>query len=342
MKLFRIVENTRDGLKLCEEADLAQPVGRQVLVRVRASSLNFKDKFLFGEYGKTITAPGGIPLCEAAGEVMAIGPDVTLAGPGDRVALTYHWDWIGGDIPDTLNTYGRGSRRHDGTLTEMMLVDESEVVQLPDHLSFEEAATLPCAGVTAWAALHDAKALLPGETVLIQGTGGVSVLALQFAKLSGARVIATTTSIAKMDTLRQLGADVIIDASAGPGWHKDVLAATKGRGVDLTVDVLGSGHWADTIPASRQNGRISFVGSMEGWSEGQGQDLMRILFMKGLRSYQTRVGSREHFLQMNRAIDAHKVQPIVDRVFDFDDAPAAFDYLHAGGSRIGKIVIRHN
>ena len=238
--------------------------------------------------------------------------------------------------------YGRGSRRHDGTLTEMMLVDESEVVQLPDHLSFEEAATLPCAGVTAWAALHDAKALLPGETVLIQGTGGVSVLALQFAKLSGATVIATTTSPAKMDILRQLGADVVIDASAGPGWHKDVLAATAGRGVDLTVDVLGSGHWVDTIPATRTNSRISFVGSMEGWSEGQGQDLMRLLFMKGLRTYQTRVGSREHFQQMNRAIAAQKVRPVVDRVFDFDDAPAAFDYLHSGGGRIGKIVIRHN
>lgn len=342
MKLYRIIENERDGLKLCEEPDLAQPVGRQVLVRVRASSLNFKDKFLFGEYGKTITAPGGVPLCEGAGEVVAIGPDVTLAVPGDRVAMTYHWDWIGGGIPETLNTYGRGSRRHDGTLTEMMLVDESEVVQLPGHLSFEEAATLPCAGVTAWAALHDAKALLPGESVLIQGTGGVSILALQFAKLSGAKVIATTTSAPKMDILRKLGADVVIDASAGPGWHKDVLAATGGRGVDLAVDVLGSGHWPDTIPAIRQNSRISFVGSMDGWSEGQGQDLMRVLFMKGLRSYQTRVGSREHFQQMNRAIDAHKVRPIIDRVFDFDDAPAAFDYLHSGGSRVGKIVIRHN
>lgn len=342
MKLYRILKNEREGLKLCEEADPAQPVGRQVLVRIRASSLNFKDKFLFGDYGPTITAPGGVPLCEGAGEVISVGPDVTLAAPGDRVAVTYHWDWIGGDIPETLNTYGRGSRRHDGTLTEMMLLDESEVVQLPDHLSFEEAATLPCAGVTAWAALHAAKALLPGESVLIQGTGGVSILALQFAKLSGAKVVATTTSSAKMDTLRSLGADVVIDASAGPGWHKEVLAATEGKGVDLTVDVLGSGHWVDTMPATRLNSRISFVGSMEGWSEGLANDLMRQLFMKGLRTYQTRVGSRQHFEQMNRAIAAHKVRPIVDRVFDFEDAPAAFDYLHSGGSRIGKIVIRHN
>lgn len=226
-------------------------------------------------------------------------------------------------------------------LTEMILVDESEVVQLPDHLSFEEAATLPCAGVTAWAALHDAKPLLPGENVLVQGTGGVSVLALQLAKLSGARVIATTTSAAKMDTLRQLGADVVIDASAGPGWHKGVLEATEGRGVDLAVDVLGSSHWPDTIPATRTNGRISFVGSLDGWSEGQSDDLMRVLFMKGLRSYQTRVGSHQHFEQMNRAIAAHEMRPFIDRVFDFDDAPAALDYLHSGGSRIGKIVIQH-
>lgn len=342
MKLYRITKNERSGLKLCEEADPAQPVNRQVLVRIRASSLNFKDKFLFTEKGKTITALGGVPLCEGAGEVIAVGPDVTLAAPGDRVALTYHWDWIAGDIPKTLNTYGRGSLRHDGTLTEMMLVDESEVVHLPDHLSFEEAATLPCAGVTAWAALHDAKALLPGESVLIQGTGGVSVLALQFAKLSGARVIATTTSVSKMETLRQMGADVVIDSSAGTGWYKDVLAATGGRGVDLAVDVLGTGHWADTIKSIRNNSRISLVGSMDGWSEGKGSDLIRDLFMKGLRSYQTRVGSREHFEQMNRAIAAHKLKPVIDRVFDFDDAPAAFDYLHSGGGRIGKIVIRHS
>jgi len=344
VKLYRIMQFERGGLKQCEEADPGPPVARQVLVRLHASSLNFKDRFLYGggDYAKNITGLGGIPLCEGAGVVHAVGPDVTRAAVGDRVAVAVHWDWIGGEIPDSFNIFGRGPRGNDGMLTQMTLLDESELVHLPDSLSFEEAATLPCAGLTAWSALHHGVPLLPGETVLVQGTGGVSVFALQFAKLSGARVIATTTSRSKMDTLNQLGADVVVDISGGPGWCKDVLAATEGRGVDVVIDVIGTSFWGDTIPATRENGRMSLVGSMDGWGEGTGGGSMQSLFMRGLQIYPTRVGSREHFVQMVRAIGAHKLHPVIDRIFDFDDAAGAFDYNIFGGGRIGKIVIRHD
>lgn len=327
-----------EGLEQFEERISPAPVGRQVLMRVRASSLNFRDllSLKVGIPADYVLGTGRFPLCDGAGDVLAVGPDVTRVKPGDRVATIFHWDWIAGPMPYTLNTYGRGTKGHDGMLTEMSLVDESELVHLPAHLSFEEGATLPCAGVTAWYALQGDMPLVPGEDVLVQGTGGVSIFALQFAKIAGARVIATTTSPAKMDRLRALGADVVIDASSGPGWYRDVLAATHGRGVDVTVEVGGQNSWDDSVAATRENGRISMVGALGGIGKGLDPSFL----MRGLQLHPTRVGSRHHFEQMNRAMALHDMHPVIDRVFDFDDVRAAFDYFEHG-NRIGKIVIRH-
>jgi NADPH:quinone reductase-like Zn-dependent oxidoreductase len=254
--------------------------------------------------------------------------------------LTYV-DGVQGLSEETKNAY---KGRAYCMLTELVLLDESELVHLPGHLSFEEGATLPCAGVTAWYALFGDMPLIPGEDVLVQGTGGVSIFALQFAKISGARVIATTTSPAKMETLRTLGADVVIDTSQGAGWHKKVLDATNGRGVDVAVDVVGPSNWDDTVGATRENGRISMVGALHdtmGNNSQKGYNISLKFMIRGLHLHQTRVGSRLHFEQMNRAMEHHGIHPVIDRVFDFDETAAAFEYFEHG-KRVGKVVIRHN
>lgn len=340
MKTYHLKYFGIEGLQQVEEAEPSTPVGRQVLMRVCASSLNFKDLLTLkkGILGEEIIRDGRFPLCDGAGEVVAVGPDVTRVKPGDRVAAIFHWDWIAGPIPDSLQMFGRGIKGNDGMLTELTLLDESELVHLPKHLSFEEGATLPCAGVTAWAALFGDIPLIPGEDVLVQGTGGVSVFALQFAKISGARVIATTTSPAKMETLRALGADVVIDTSQGAGWHKQVLAATNGRGVDVTVDVVGPSNWNDTVSLTRENGRISMVGAMDLVND-YNMDLK--FMMRGLHLHPTRVGSRLHFEQMNRAIEYHGIHPVIDCIFNFDKVRAAFEHFEHG-KRVGKVVIRHD
>lgn len=340
MKLYRVKSfGDTSGLQRREEPKLPAPVARQVLVRIHASSLNYRD--LMGLKGILQSTPPGmalshIPLSDGAGEVVATGSDVSRVKTGDRVALTFHPDWIGGSYSPELNALGRSSGLNDGMLTEYKLVDESELVHLPSHLSFEEAATLPCAGVTAWYALHGPAPLLSGEDVLVLGTGGVSLFALQFAKMAGARVIATTTSPTKMERLWALGADVVIEASNGVEWAEHVLEATSGRGVDVTVEVGGAGTWSQTVSATRHGGRISIVGALSGSKPSGSQFSAR-----GLNLHPTRVGSRQHFEQMNRAIALHKLRPVIDRVFGFDDALKAVEYFQTQ-QHVGKIVIRHD
>lgn len=214
MKLYRVTSFTGlNGLERFAEPDPAPPVAGQIVVRVRATSINFRDwlglqGFLQGVEGGM--ADNHIPMCDGTGEVVAVGPQVGRLNVGDRVAMTFHAGWIAGPVPDDFQVLGRSCNANDGLLTEYTTVDQSEAVVIPDHLSFEEAATLPCAGVTAWAALHGQTQLSPGDDVLVMGTGGVSIFvsifALQLAKLAGARVIATTSSPHKMDRLRELGA----------------------------------------------------------------------------------------------------------------------------------------
>jgi NADPH:quinone reductase-like Zn-dependent oxidoreductase len=341
MRLYRIRRyGSREGLQMTEEPSPPEPMGRQVLMRVRASSLNFRDLGDLRGYLQAIPpgmAQDHIPVSDGAGEVVAVGPEATRFRPGDRVAATFHPAWISGPAPEDLNILGRGSGRDNGMLTEVSLLDETELVTLPPHLSFEEGATLPCAGLTAWRALHGTPTpLLPGDDVLVMGTGGVSVFALQLAKASGARVIATTTSPGKMDALRELGADVVIDASGGAGWSEPVRAATGGRGVDLVVEVVGGAAWNDSILATRTGGRISLVGQVGGFGEG----LSPLFILRAVTANPIRVGSRDDFVRMNRAIAANALRPVIDRVFDFGDAPAAFQHFEEG-TRVGKVVIRH-
>jgi NADPH:quinone reductase-like Zn-dependent oxidoreductase len=319
-------------LTLCELPPPPLAPGR-VRVRVRAASLNYRDLLILNGAFGTGTVPDLIPLSDAAGEVVEIGEGVWRVRPGDRVAITFHPEWIAGDWEPTPGALGRGGGTQ-GVACEELVVHQTETVPIPAHLSFEEAACLPCAGVTAWSALTAGKRLLPGQTVLVQGSGGVSVFALQFARLFGARVIATTSSPAKAARLATLGADATIDYHAHPDWENEVLRLTGGEGADRTIDVGGGGGFAQAIAATRQGGQISLVGLLTGAPAGS-----EGLFFRGLSADVIRVGSRADFVAMNRAINVHGLNPVIDRVFSFNELPAALRHLE-GQTHIGKIVLR--
>lgn len=322
-----------EGLVLRESPD---PVatGTDVLVAVRATSLNNRDLMVvFDQYGFPIPS-GLVPLSDAAGEVVAVGENVRRWKVGDRVAPTFQIDWIGGPArPEYWGSDLGGSL--PGVLSNRIVMPESALVAIPDHLSFEEAATLSCAGITAWTSLTTPEPVAAGETVLVQGTGGVSVFALQFAKAMGARVIATTSSADKEAWLRSIGADTVINYIDNPQWGEAVIAATGGIGVDRVVETGGPGTLPQSIACTRVGGQISFVG----FSGGVGAQLEPLsLIGRALRLQSISVGSREDFETMNRLISAAAIKPVVDKVFAFGDAHAAFHHLVNRGHR-GKIVI---
>lgn len=225
----------------------------------------------------------------------------------------------------------------DGTLRDFIVVGEEAVTPIPDHLSFEEAAALPCAAVTAWCALVQEYPLYPGETVLTQGTGGVAIFALQLAKLFGARVISTTSSEAKAERLTKLGADAVVNYKTHPDWEKEVMALTNGMGADVIVEVGGAGTLAKSFRCAHADTRIAIVGLLAGASGGEGFDFMSWL----AKTYRTGTGSRQHFEDMNRAISYHELRPVIDRIFGFDEAAEAFAYFNAQ-KHFGKVVIRHD
>lgn len=339
MKTWRIASyNGPAGLVLCDEADPAPPRHRQVVLRVRASSLNFREWLdVQGVLAKMWPLPQRrVPGSDAAGEVVAIGESVQRVQPGDRVATVFYSDWLHGPIPATMNIIGRSARENDGTLTQYMVVDEDELVHLPAHLSFEEAATLPCAAVTAWTSLFALGRLAPGDTVLIEGSGGVAIFALQFARVAGARAIVTTTSPSKRERLLALGAHAVINATADD-WPAAVMAANDGEGVDWAISTAGGRSVDGCIAATRPGGAVMLVGVRDLGASGRPE---MQLGLRGVSAHPTRVGNRDHFEAMNRAIAINQLHPVIDRVFEFDDAPAAFEHF-ATGRHVGKVVIRH-
>ena len=234
-----------DSLTLVERPE-PTPGPRQVLVRVRATSLNYRDLITIeGNYARAAPKPDLIPLSDGAGEVVAVGPGVTRVKVGDRVAGCFMQKWVGGAIDDAAIGSAMGGAI-DGMLTELAVLEEDGVVRLPPGLSFEEGATLPCAAVTAWHALVEIGGIKAGDTVLVLGSGGVSIFALQFAKMFGARVIATSSSKAKAERLKAMGAEAVVDYRATPDWDQEIAKLTGGRGVDITVEVGGAG----TLPRS--------------------------------------------------------------------------------------------
>ena len=339
MQVWRIASYTGPaGLELCAEPDPAPPRSREVVLRVRASSLNFREWLdVQGVLAKVASLPDRrVPGSDAAGEVVAVGPDVRRVKPGERVATVFYSDWLQGPMPASMNIIGRSARQNDGTLTEYLVVDEAELVHLPGHLSYEEAATLPCAAVTAWNSLFALGRVTPGDSVLIEGSGGVALFALQFARMTGARAIMTTTTQAKCARLIELGAHTAIHA-AGHDWPAAIVAVNGGAGVDWTISTSGGKSLDGCIAATRPGGTVMLVGVRDGSS---GRPEMQF-GMRGVSAHPTRVGNRDHFEAMNRAIEVNGLRPIIDRVFAFKEAPAAFEYF-ATGRHLGKVVIRHD
>jgi NADPH:quinone reductase-like Zn-dependent oxidoreductase len=266
--------------------------------------------------------------------VVEVGPGVTRFKTGDRVAAAFMTGWIDGPPSEEKARTALGGAV-DGVLAELRMFREEGLVRIPDHLSYEEASTLPCAAVTAWHALMTDGGLMPGGTVLVQGTGGVSLFALQFAHLAGARVIATSSSDAKLERARKMGASDGINYKTTPEWDAAARKLTDGIGVDHIVEVGGAGTLARSFKAVRMGGRISLIGVLGGAGDvGFVPVLMKNIQVQGIF-----VGSRAMFEAMNRAIVLHQLRPVVDRVFAFEEAPAALRHLESG-AHFGKVVIR--
>ena len=324
-----------DRLELEERPERALEPS-EVRIRVRAVSLNYRDVLMVDQG----VAPRGVrlpllPCSDAAGEVVEVGSDVSRVRVGDRVASIVFQHWLDGDtlVPADYGSVLAGGL--DGVLADQVVLHEDGLVHVPEHLSHEEASTLPCAAVTAWQALVTRSRLQPREAVLVQGTGGVSIFALQFAQLAGARVIATSKSDAKLERVRVLGAWETINYVTTPAWADRVLELTDGLGVDHVVEVGGPGTTDESIRATRPGGTVSLIGVLSGL--GTRVDPHPIA-LKGLRVQGIRVGSRAMFEDMNRAIAAESLEPVIDRVFPFEQAPDALRYLQAA-QHVGKIVI---
>ena len=324
-----------DSLSLVERPD-PTPGPRQVLVRVKATSLNYRDLLTVeAQYARVAPKPDLVPLSDGAGEVVAVGPGVSRLKVGDRVAGCFMQKWIGGAIDETAQGSAMGGAL-DGMLTELAVLEEDGAVKLPEALSFEEGATLPCAAVTAWHALVEIGNLKAGDTVLVQGSGGVSIFALQFAKMFGARVIATSSSAAKAERLKQMGAEAVIDYKATPDWDKEAMRLTANRGADIIVEVGGAGTLPRSFGAARLGGKIAVIGLLTGLAQVDPMPILR----RNLRVQGLYVGSKQMFEAMNRAIEAGGLKPVIDKVFPFAEAKEAYRHLKSQ-RHFGKIVISH-
>ena len=332
MRAYRLQAAGIDGLAEVE-LPMPKPGPRQVLVKVAACSLNFRDLAIaLGTY-RMPTKPDLVPLSDGAGEVVEVGPGVTRVKAGDRVAGCFFQRWFGGPpAADThVSALGGGL---DGMLAQYVVLEQDGVVALPAHLTFEEAATLPCAAVTAWHALAEHARIVAGEIVLVQGTGGVSIFALQLARLMGARVIVTSSSDEKLARAKALGAAHGVNYKATPEWDKAVVELTGG-GVDHVVEVGGPGTLARSLRAIRVGGKITLIGVLAGAAEINPM----LIFSRRANVQGISVGSTQMFEAMNRAIAASGLKPIIDKVFAFGEAPAAYRHLQSA-QHFGKVVIR--
>ncbi|MFN6517705.1 MAG: zinc-dependent alcohol dehydrogenase family protein [Nostoc sp. CreGUA01] len=337
MKVYEIQSNAGiDALALVDRPE-PKPAAGEVLIQVKATSLNYRDLLVIeGTYGAGQKYPL-IPMSDGAGEVVAVGEGVTRVKIGDRVAATFFQDWIYGSLTREKMKSDLGGGI-DGMLAEYVVLHQDGLVILPEHLSYAEGATLPCAAVTAWHGLVTKGNIGAGDSVLLLGTGGVSIFALQFAKIHGARAIATSSSDKKLARIKQLGADETINYKTTPDWEKQVYQLTNRTGVDHVVEVGGAGTLPKSLQAVRIGGRVSLIGVLSG--RGSEIDPMPILF-KSLTVQGIYVGSREMFEVMNQTIQQHQIKPIIDRVFPFAEAREAYHYLKSA-AHFGKIVININ
>lgn len=332
MKAWQIVSDGGiDALKLAD-ASPREPGPGEVRVRMRANAINFRDLATVKDpVARKLPYPR-IPNSDGAGDVVAVGPGVTSVKVGDRVASCFFQKWTDGPCSlEAMNSALGGAI--DGVLAEEVVLSADGVVPIPAHLSYAEAATLPCAALTAWNAVVGVGQVKAGDTVLLLGTGGVSIFGLQFAKMLGARAIITSSSEEKLARARTLGASATINYRQKPDWENAVLETTDGKGVDVTVEVGGAGTLPRSILATRVAGTIGLIGVLTG-----GQIDPVGVMRKSIRLQGIYVGSRNMFLAMNRAIALNGLKPVIDQTFKFEDAPAAYKAMEAAG-HFGKIVI---
>ncbi|HVZ04429.1 NAD(P)-dependent alcohol dehydrogenase [Hyphomicrobium sp.] len=332
MKTYLLQRFGVDGLAI-KDAPIPEPGPGQVLVKMRAWSLNYRDVLVVrGIYAPKLRLPFQI-LSDGVGEVVATGAGVTQVKVGERVAGAFMQKWVEGE-PDAEKSESALGGAIPGVAAEYVVLDSDGAVPVPEHLSDEEAATLPCAAVTAWHALVSSGKLAAGETVLVQGTGAVSIFALQFARMLGARVIATSSSDAKLERVRALGASDVINYKTRTEWGRQARELTGRRGVDHVVEVGGAGTLPQSLEAVRIGGRISLIGVLTGGAVNPIPVLMKNITVQGIY-----VGSRAMFDAMNNAIAVNGLKPIIDRVFSFDELPQALKHMESG-AHFGKIVVK--
>ncbi len=333
MKAYEIVSPEGiDALHLAERPE-PRPGPGQVLVRLRANAINYRDLLnILNPPDRGIAYPR-IPNSDGAGEVLETGAGVTRFKPGDRVAGAFFQRWTDGGITAEAMASALGGPI-DGLLAEQAVLEQDGLVPVPEHLSYEEAATLPCAALTAWHILVEMGRMKAGDTVLILGTGGVSIFALQFTRLQGARAIVTSSSDEKLARATEQGAWRTINYRSNPDWGQAVLELTGGRGVDIVAEVGGAGTLQKSIEAIRVGGRIGLVGVLTGGEINPSRVMSKSIRLQGIY-----VGSRAMFENMNRAITATELKPVIHKTFAFAEARAAYHHMQAAG-HFGKIVVR--
>ena len=336
MKAYEIREFGIDKLTLVEREVPVAAAGGEVLVRLHAAALNYRDFMVVsGSYNPRMKLPA-TPLSDAAGEVVGVGETVTKWKVGDRVSPLFTQRWFEGESSPLKSRTALGAgAQWDGVLREFAAFHEDSVVRIPEHLSYQEAATLPCAAVTAWNALVVSGKIKAGDTVLTLGTGGVSIFALQIAKLFGAKVISTSSSDEKIEKLKALGADETINYKTREDWDAAVSELTGKAGVDHVVEVGGAGTLAKSVNSVRIAGHVALIGALS----GAGDFNPISVFMKAVRMQGIFVGSKQMFEDLNRAIEVARLKPVIDRVFSFNEVKEAFRYMESG-SHFGKIVIK--
>jgi len=334
MKVYEIPKGATklEDLRPAERPD-PKPGPREVLVRIRAAALNYRDHAIItGKYRYNLDHDT-IPCSDGAGDVVAVGPGVTRFEPGDRVIPTFFQVWVDGAPPKNRAALGAPL---DGTLAEYVSLHEDGWVAMPKNISYEEAATLPCAGPTAWNALMAAGTRIkPGDTVLCLGTGGVSMFALQFARAAGARVIVTSSSDEKIERARGFGASDGVNYKTHPDWEKQVLELTGGRGVDCVIENGGIGTLARSFQCVGWGGKVALIGVLAG---PQGNANPHDLMFKSASLHGIGVGSRASLEQLIRAVEVNQIKPVIEKVFAFDGVADAFA-LQASGNFLGKIAI---
>jgi len=332
MKTWQLEKTGREHLQLIDQPK-PEPGPEQILVRMQAVSLNYRDNAIVeGSYPLPVIFPL-VPGSDLAGEVVAVGSNVTRFKLGDKIVSLYKQKWLSGVPTPEANGASLGSTL-PGVLAEYVLFPEAGALSYPDYLTPSQASTLPIAAVTAWVALFAHGQLRPKETVLVQGSGGVSIIGLQLAIAHGARVIATSRSEQKIARLKQLGASEVIDTSKNPAWEEEVLRLTEGRGVDHVLEVIGGDAVPRSIKASTWGGHVAVIGFMDVQST---TIAIPPILGKALRVHGVTVGSRQNMEDTLGFLERHRIKPVVDAVYDFNALPDALDHLDRGP--FGKIVI---